>query len=93
MLAGPGAISTIIILQTQATTLAQHVALPVCILLVAGATYAVFRLAVHGAHRLSPIAMSIAVRIMGMLLAAVAMQFLLNGIRSFRSDLLAGILK
>ena len=93
MPAGPGAISTIIILQTQATTLAQHVVLPVCILLVAVATYAVFRLAVHGAHWLSPIAMSIAVRIMGMLLAAVAVQFLLNGIRSFRSDLLAGILK
>lgn len=92
MLAGPGAISTIILLQTQATTLAQHLALPLCILLVALASYAVFHLAVRGAHWLSPIAMSIAVRIMGMLLAAIAVQFMLNGIRSFRSDLLTGIL-
>lgn len=90
MLAGPGAISTIIILQTQATTFAQHLVLPGCILLVSLATYAVFHLAVRGANWLSPIAMSITVRIMGMLLAAVAVQFLLNGIRSFRSDLLGG---
>ncbi len=90
MLAGPGAISTAILLQTEAKTLAQHLALYGCIIAVAALSYVIFRLAVHGAHWLSPIAMSIAARIMGLLLSAVAIQFLLNGIRSFRADLLTG---
>jgi multiple antibiotic resistance protein len=91
MLAGPGAISTVILLQHEAKTVAQQVALPGCIVAVSAATYVIFRLAVRGAHRLSPIAMSIAVRIMGLLLSAVAIQFMLNGIRAFRADLLSGI--
>lgn len=90
MLSGPGAISTTILLKHEAKTLAQHLALYACILVVALLSYLIFRLAVRGAHWLSPIAMSIAVRIMGLLLSAVAIQFLLNGIRSFRADLLAG---
>lgn len=90
MLAGPGAISTTILLQNEAKTAAQHVALGGCIVVVAAASYLIFRLATHGAHWLSPIAMSIAVRIMGLVLAAVAIQFLLNGIRAFRADLLGG---
>jgi multiple antibiotic resistance protein len=91
MLAGPGAISTTILLQHEAKDLAQHLALYGCIVLVAAASYLILRLAVRGAHRLSPIAMSIAVRIMGLLLAAVAIQFMLNGIRAFRADLVGGL--
>jgi small neutral amino acid transporter SnatA (MarC family) len=39
--------------------------------------------------KLSPIMMSIAIRIMGLLLAAVAIQFMLNAIKAFRLDLIA----
>lgn len=91
MLSGPGAISTVILLQNEAKTMAEHVALPGCIVAVSALTYLVLRLAVRGASWLSPIAMSIAVRIMGLLLAAVAVQFMLNGIRAFRADLVSGI--
>lgn len=90
MLAGPGAISTIILLQNEAKTLAERIVLSACIVAVSGLTYLIFRLAVRGARWLSPIAMSIAVRIMGLLLSAVAIQFMLNGIRAFRADLSAG---
>ena len=85
MLAGPGAISTTIVLQNEAETVAQHIALYGCILLISLATYITFRLAVRGARWLNPIAMSIAIRIMGLLLAAVAIQFLLDAIREFHS--------
>lgn len=81
MLAGPGAISTTVLLQNEAHTIPQHVALYACIVAVAVASYLVFRLAVRGAKWLSPIAMSIAIRIMGLLLAAIAVQFMLNGLR------------
>ena len=81
MLAGPGAISTAIVLQTQAETVWQHLALFGCILVVALASYIILRIAASGARWLSPIALSIATRIMGLLLAAVAIQFLVNGLQ------------
>jgi multiple antibiotic resistance protein len=89
MLAGPGAISTTILLQNQAKTIPQHLALYGCIIGVSVATYLIFRLAVRGAHWLNPIAMSIAIRIMGLLLAAVAVQFMLNAIKEFHSELVS----
>ena len=88
MLAGPGAISTTILLQNEAKTVAQHVALYCCIAAVAVACYLIFRLAARSARWLSPIAMSIAIRVMGLLLAAVAVQFMLNAIKAFRLELL-----
>ena len=88
MLAGPGAISTTILLQNEARDLPQHIALYGCILAVALVSYLIFRLAVRGARWLRPIAMSIAIRVMGLLLAAVAIQFMLNGIKVFHAELI-----
>ncbi len=81
MLAGPGAISTAVLLQNQAASLGQRVALYLCIGAVCLASYVILRISARSARWLSPIAMSITVRIMGLLLAAVAMQFMLNALR------------
>lgn len=81
MLAGPGAISTAILLHNQAVTLSHRVALCVCILAVCLTSYLILRISARGARWLSPIAMNITVRIMGLLLAAVAIQFMLNAVR------------
>ena len=86
MLAGPGAISTVILLQAQAKTVLQNVALCGAIALVSGASYLVLRMAAHGAKWLSPIALRISTRIMGLLLAAVAVQFMLNAVKALRAD-------
>jgi multiple antibiotic resistance protein len=81
MLAGPGAISTAILLQSQARGAMQVIALVFCIWVVCAITYFIFRWAAfQGAKWLSPIAMKITTRIMGLLLAAVAVQFALDGI-------------
>jgi len=89
MLAGPGAISTTILFQNEAKTVAECIALYSCIVAVALVSYLIFRLAVRGARWLNPIAMSIAVRVMGLLLAAVAIQFMLNGIKAFHAELIS----
>ena len=89
MLAGPGAISTTVLLQNEATTWAQHVALYLCIGAVCFASYLVLRLSARGVQWLGPIAMSLSIRIMGLLLASVAVQFMLNAIKAFRLELLA----
>ena len=89
MLAGPGAISTTILLQNEAKDVPQHIALYGCIPTVLLASYIILRIAARGARRLNPIAMSIAARIMGLLLAAVAVQFMLNAIKAFRLELIS----
>lgn len=89
MLAGPGAISMTISLQNQAKTNEQHIALYGCILVVSLASYITFRVVIRGARWLNPIAMSIAIRVMGLLLAAVAIQILLDGIKGFHAELIA----
>jgi multiple antibiotic resistance protein len=87
MLSGPGAISTVILLQNQAQGLPQQLALVVSILLVSAATYVILRVSAHGVQWLSPIALNIAIRIMGLLLAAVAVQFMLNGLAAAHAQL------
>jgi multiple antibiotic resistance protein len=89
MLAGPGAISTTILLQNQARDFYQHCALYFCIVAVALVSYLILRVSARGGRWLGPIAMSLAIRIMGLLLASVAVQFMLNAIKAFRLELLA----
>jgi len=87
MLAGPGAISTAILLRTQATGWQQEAALIVCILLVCLLSFQILRFAAHGVGWISPIAMNIVTRIMGLLLAAVAIQFILDAIAAQKGKL------
>ena len=84
MLAGPGAISTVILLHHQAADFEQQVALYFCIVAICVASFFILRLAAHGARWLSPIALNITTRIMGLLLAAVAIQFMLNALRQLK---------
>jgi multiple antibiotic resistance protein len=89
MLAGPGAISTVIVLQNQAKGLPQYLALYGCIVGVSVVSYFVLRISARGAKWISPIAMSIAIRVMGLLLAAVAIQFMINALLSLHAEWLA----
>jgi multiple antibiotic resistance protein len=82
MLSGPGAISTVILLQSEAKTIWYSLALCGCILLVALASYGVLRMAAHGAKVLNPIALRIGTRVMGLLLAAIAVQFMVNALKT-----------
>ena len=86
MLAGPGAISTAVVLHSQAANLGQRVALYLCIAVVCLACYVIFRLSARGAQWLSPIALSITTRIMGLLLSAVAIQFMLNAVHQLKGE-------
>jgi multiple antibiotic resistance protein len=84
MLAGPGAISTALILLAQARGPAQHIALFACILTVCGLSYVTLAFAAKHAGRLNPLALKLITRLMGLLLAAVAVQFALTGLEQSR---------
>jgi multiple antibiotic resistance protein len=81
MLAGPGAISTVILLHNKAVDWGYQVGLMACILAVTAITFVIFSLSAKGAHWLSPILLRLTTRIMGLLLAAIAMQFFINALR------------
>lgn len=82
MLAGPGAISTVILLQSKATNWGLRGILVLSIVLVCYAAYWIFVICSRGAQWLSPIVLRLATRIMGLLLAAIACQFFLNALRA-----------
>ncbi len=84
MLAGPGAISTSLILFHQAGSFLQRLMLFGVIALVALVSYGIFALAVHGIHRVNPLALKLMNRLMGLLLAAIAVQFALDGLAQVR---------
>ena len=62
----------------------KHIALYASIVVVCVASYLVFVLSSRGAKWLSPIALRVTTRVMGLLLAAIAMQFLLNALRELK---------
>jgi multiple antibiotic resistance protein len=87
MLAGPGAITTAILLHGQADAWGKQLGLLLAILAVCTVSYVVFRVSASGARWLNPIALRITTRIMGLLLAAVACQFAFNAIKELRVGL------
>lgn len=81
MLAGPAAISTVILLDAQAAGWAQRSILLACLAVVGLASYIILALGATGAKWLTPMAEKIITRLMGLLLAALAVQFLFNGLK------------
>jgi len=84
MLAGPGSISTALILLNQAQDFVQVIALFASIAAVCFCSYWVLWLAVRGAHYLNPLALKLVARLFGLLLAAVAVQFIINALEELR---------
>ena len=81
MLAGPAAISTVILLDGQASSWTHRSLLLACVALVGLASYVTLALGASGAKWISPLAEKIITRLMGLLLAALAVQFLFNGLK------------
>jgi multiple antibiotic resistance protein len=80
MLAGPGALSSTLILVNQAHTWIQWAVLYASIAIVCALSYVILRLAAHGGVWLSPIVMRILTRLMGLLVTAIAVQFMINAL-------------
>lgn len=81
MLSGPGAITTAILLESKARTLAYDAVLLLLFALVGLACYLIFRFAIKKASRINPIVMNVTTRLMGLILAATAVQFMIDGIK------------
>jgi membrane protein, MarC family len=81
MLAGPGAISTVMVLSGQARTTSQTVVVYGSILLALVIAWATLRAAERLVIRMGQTGIRVMTRLMGLLLAAIAVQFVITGVR------------
>ena len=81
LLAGPGAITTSIVLAGRASGMAQKGVFFLLIALVALLSYWVLVLAADSAKKLSPTILNIITRLMGLLLAAIGVQLILSALK------------
>jgi len=82
LIAGPGAIASVVLLSTRAPDLWARVGLYVVLALTIALTYLVFRLAERLAQALGRTGVNVVTRLFGLLLAAVAAQFVLEGVQA-----------
>lgn len=80
LLAGPGAMSTIIIYASEKKAIGHVLAVLAVSLCVAGATWFALRVATRIGRRMSTTTLNVATRIMGLLLAALAVEIFSSGI-------------
>lgn len=83
LIAGPGAIATVILLTGQAEDWTGYVAVMAITLAVVGLTATMFRVAPAVERLMGKTGILVATRLLGMLLAALAVQFILDGLRNF----------
>jgi multiple antibiotic resistance protein len=80
LLAGPGAIVTTIVDATALPGIAHKIAISVVILLVAIVVYVALRLSAKAGTYMSSTAMTIFNRVMGLIIASIAIEFMLGGL-------------
>jgi multiple antibiotic resistance protein len=83
MLAGPGAISTVMVLVGESHTVWQHVIIYATIVLTAYVSYLILAGADGVRKYLGETGIRILMRLMGLLLVALAVQFIANGLTDF----------
>jgi len=82
LLSGPGAISTVLVLTSRAATLLNEAVLIIALGLVLTLTYLFFRSAEPLLNFLTESRIRLLTRLMGLILAALAVEFVLQGIRA-----------
>jgi multiple antibiotic resistance protein len=79
LLSGPGAIATVMVLGGKAQGMGQKIGVHVAVAAVSVLTFFILRSSVWVAKLLGRTGINVVVRIMGLILAAVAMQFIVDG--------------
>lgn len=88
LLAGPGAISHMIIAAQQNSGIAGHLSLILPILIISIIIWLVLKLAVAISNKLGSIGINIVTRLMGLILAAMSVEFIAHGLNGLFPQLL-----
>lgn len=81
LLAGPGAISTVILYTHKGTGLVHHLIISADVLTLAAVLWLMFQLVPWIDRHITKTGINIATRIMGLILSAIAVEFIANGIK------------
>jgi multiple antibiotic resistance protein len=91
MLAGPGATSTVMVLVSRAERAWQYIVVFGAIALTALASYGLLRGALRVERRLGRTGMNVLQRVMGLILAATAVQFVVEGVSNVLPTVVSGL--
>jgi multiple antibiotic resistance protein len=91
MLAGPGATSTVMVLVSRAERIWEYAVVFGCIVLTFVAAFWLLRGAVKVEKRLGQTGMNVLQRVMGLILAATAVQFIIEGVATVLPTVMAGL--
>ena len=91
MLAGPGATSTVMVLVSRAERVWQYVVVFGAVALTALVAYGFLRAAIDVERRLGRTGMNVLQRVMGLILAATAVQFIVEGISNVLPTVMSGL--
>ncbi|MBI1825231.1 MAG: NAAT family transporter [Planctomycetes bacterium] len=89
MLSGPGSIATVMVLMSRSSTPIQVAIVMTCIIVTGILTFLVLRAATMLERTLKNTGLNILTRLMGLILAAVAVQFVISGIQDSFPQLLS----
>ncbi len=81
LLAGPGAISTVIIQMDRGSGVVHAALVLACVVAVAALCFVTLRFAEGIGRWIGPIGLNVAVRLFGLVLAAIAVEFIVNGLK------------
>ena len=85
MLSGPASIATVVVLSSQTESIADYPVIVSCILLTLLITYLVLRSSSRLMQFIGVTGLNVMTRIMGLLLCAIAVQYVINGYLAVRS--------
>ena len=91
MLAGPGATSTVMVLVSRAERAWQYAVVFGAVVLTALVAYGFLRAAIDVERRLGRTGMNVLQRVMGLILAATAVQFIVEGISNVLPTVMSGL--
>jgi multiple antibiotic resistance protein len=90
MLAGPGATSTVMVLVSRAVSAWEYVVVFAAVAITTAVTYLLLRSAAFVERRLGRTGMNVLQRVMGLILAATAVQFVVEGVANVLPAVLTG---
>jgi multiple antibiotic resistance protein len=88
LLAGPGAMSAVIVYAHESNSLLHYLAIACCILLVSSSLWLCFKLLPWFSQHLNKRSIIMSTRVMGLLLAAIAVEFIAGGLKGLFPALL-----
>lgn len=90
LLAGPGAMSTVIVYAHQSSSVLHYLAVSACIVLVSGSLWLGFKFLPWFSRHLSKRSVVMSTRVMGLLLTAIAVEFIAGGIKGLFPQIFGG---